>query len=739
VNFINPSLLWGLGLLALPVLIHLINLLRHRRVPWAAMEFLLESQRRNSTWIKLKQLLLLLLRMTAVAAVVLLVAQPIGCNQLGRFLGGRKTQHIVLLDDSFSMADRWANTSAFDEAKKVIERIGDELSRQPMSQTFTLLRFSRAGRAADGSPADFYDERVGSDFGQRLRDRLSGMRPSQRAVGPDAALRAADGWIDKEKDEDRVVYLISDFRMRDWQESDEMAKTLARLDAAGAQLRLINCVDAPHANLAITSLEPLRGTRAAGTTFEMAVTVTNFGGSAAEAVPVVLQEDGRVRPSLTIDRIAPGESETQRFNVYFETAGEHTIGASISSDPLAFDNLRFSIVDLPPIVPVLLIDGDRDQLHARYLATALAPGSPVKTGVDPRIESPGYLNNKPLDKFQAIYLLDVGRLDPPAIDALEKYVQAGGGLGVFLGENCRPAFYNELYHDGAGLFPLPLLAKTQLLVDRLEKGPDLEVTDHPIFRVFAGERNSYLGAVNVEYYMAAPRRWSPDSKSTVHVLARLRNQAPLCVAKKYGEGRVVVFTTTAAPTWNNWARNPSYVVAMLELQSYLAAPPSLDANRIVGTPIELELDPGRYQPEVRLLAPTERVGEPSAEAATQVMGAAPQQGGKNLRAVFPESSTSGIHELQLTTTDNKVEVRRLAFNVDADEGNLTTMGADELRSKLEGIAYEYRDAADFRIGSQDLAGTNLSQWMLYMLVAILVGEQALAYSASYHPAREAVR
>lgn len=743
-NFTNPSLLWGLALIAVPVLIHLINLLRHRRVPWAAMEFLLESQRRNSTWIKLKQLLLLLLRMAVVAGVVLMIAQPIGCSQLGRFLGGRKTQHIVLVDDSFSMADRWANTSAFDEAKKVIERIGDELSRQPMSQTFTLLRFSRAGRAADGSPADFYEERVGSDFGQRLRERLRGMRPSQRAVGPDAALRAADGWIDKEQDEDRVVYLLSDYRLRDWQEADDIAKTLARLDAAKAQLRLINCVDAPHSNLAITDLEPMRGTRAAGTPFYMAVTVTNFGSEPAEAVPVVLQEDGRTRPSLTIDRIGPGESETRRFSVYFEMAGEHTIGAAISSDPLSTDNLRFAIVDLPASVPVLLIDGDREQIHARYLAAALAPGGAVKTGIDPRLESPAYLNNKPLDKFQAIYLLDVGHLDPPAIDALQKYVEQGGGLGVFLGENCRPAFYNDkLYREGEGLFPLPLLAKTQLLVDRLEKGPDMEVSDHPIFRVFAGERNSYLAAVNVEHYLAAPRRWSPGAKSATHVLARLRNQAPLCVEKKFGEGRVVAFTTTAAPTWNNWARNPSFVVAMLELQSYLASPPTLDANRIVGTSIELELDPGRYQSEVRLLAPTERAElddkRDAADSSAQVTTATRQEGGKGLRAAFPEATTSGIHELQLSTTDNKVEVRRLAFNVEADEGDLATVGAEELRVKLEGVAYEFRDAADFRIGSQDLAGTNLSQWMLYLIVGILIGEQALAYSASYHPAKETAR
>jgi hypothetical protein len=205
----------------------------------------------------------------------------------------------------------------------------------------------------------------------------------------------------------------------------------------------------------------------------------------------------------------------------------------------------------------------------------------------------------------------------------------------------------------------------------------------------------------------------------------------------------VAFTTTAAPLWNNWSRNPSFVVAMLEMQSYLATPPTVDANRVVGTPIELEFDPSHYQPEVRLLAPTD--GDPIAndsdapagttgDATTLATSAVPQDGGKGLRAAFPDASASGVYELQLKTADNKVEVRRLAFNVEADEGNLNTIGAEELRSKLQGVAYEYRQADEFRVGVQDLAGTNLSQWMVFLLVALLVGEQALAYSASYHPA-----
>ena len=67
---------WGLPFAAAPVIIHLINLLRHRVVRWPAMEFLLASQRKYRTRILLKQLLLLLLRILAIVGLALLFAQP---------------------------------------------------------------------------------------------------------------------------------------------------------------------------------------------------------------------------------------------------------------------------------------------------------------------------------------------------------------------------------------------------------------------------------------------------------------------------------------------------------------------------------------------------------------------------------------------------------------------------------------------------------------------------------------
>src|SRR3972149_1271494 len=128
-TFVHPLLLWGLPMVALPVLIHLINMMRHRRIQWAAMEFLLISQKKHRAWILLKQFLLLLLRMLAIAAIVLMVAQPLLHHRWGGLLGGTKTHHVILLDDSFSMSDHWDDTSAFEQGKRVIQRIGAEAAR----------------------------------------------------------------------------------------------------------------------------------------------------------------------------------------------------------------------------------------------------------------------------------------------------------------------------------------------------------------------------------------------------------------------------------------------------------------------------------------------------------------------------------------------------------------------------------------------------------------------------------
>ncbi len=740
-SFVHESLLWwGLPLVGLPILIHLINLMRHHRVPWAAMEFLLQSQKRHQKSILFKQLLLLLLRMAAIAAVVLMLAQPLVRNQWGAIFGGSKTHHVVLLDDSFSMSDHWADTSGFEQAKQVVGRLAAQAGHQDTPQIFTLLRFSLARRFARGTHPDLLEEPVDANFQAHLEKVLGPLRTSETAAEPQDALEAVDHLPPPSRDEDRVIYIVSDFRAKEWQEPVALRETLRHLDELGGQIHLVNCVDAMHQNLALAALRPGPGTRAAGVPLLVEVSVRNFGGASAHQVSVSLEEDGHARPAIVFEDVPAGKLVTRRFPVLFTTAGGHEITARLQTDAVATDNVRSLVIDVPKAVDVLVIDGDAKGQDAFFLATALAPGGKITSGLRPLIESPRYLRDHPLDPFETIYLLNIARLDPAEIAALEAYAKAGGGVGFFLGDLSRAEFFNtELYRDGQGLFPLPLAGPAELVVDRLEKSPDLEVTNHPIFSVFAGERNSFLSAVAINRYFAAQQDWAPASDSSTKIIARLRNKAPLAVEHEFGEGRVVAILTKASPletslgSWNNWGRdNPSYVVAMLEMQSYLSLARHPDTTRLVGTPLDVLLDEAQYLPQVRFLMPREAGGGSVAvDAGTSAAGHV---------ATLSDTDSSGIYRAQLTGTDGTQRVERFAFNVDPDEGDLRQLDQEQLANQLNGIRYQFQQAGDIHYNPQQLAGFNLSQSLLYLLIALLLAEQLLAYAASYHPsAKEGTR
>src|SRR5436305_4512833 len=104
--FLNPGFLAMAGaLVSVPIIIHLINRMRFKRVRWAAMEFLLKSQKRNRRRLIIEQLLLLLMRCALVLMAALLASRYLGFSFA--FLEPQNSLHVVVIDDTLSMADRW--------------------------------------------------------------------------------------------------------------------------------------------------------------------------------------------------------------------------------------------------------------------------------------------------------------------------------------------------------------------------------------------------------------------------------------------------------------------------------------------------------------------------------------------------------------------------------------------------------------------------------------------------------
>lgn len=737
-SFLFPTLLTvGLPLIAVPILIHLINLRRQQRIKWAAMQFLLESQRRNRRWILLKQLLLLATRMAVIALLVMMLAHLMLRNEWMSLLGRGTTHHLVLLDDSYSMSDRWDEATAFSEAKRAVQAIVDQAQAQSDTQLITLLRFSEAARLSAGAQPKVFNEQVSETFRGRLESLLAAWDVSETDVGPADALKAVPRLPLEDSEQTLILYLVTDFRARQFATATEIRKLLGDLgeDENVAQIHLVRCVREARPNLAITSLVPESGVRAAGVEMWMSVTVANYGDAPARGVTVQLEQDGDALPALALDDILPRDELTHKFRVQFAGIGAHSLVASLGADAVELDNRRYYACDLPAARPVLIIDGSKDGRGGRELSLALAPGGNTRTGWQPHVEPPSFLADvERLNQQAAVCLTDVPRLADDELAALEDYVRSGGGAAFFVGADTDRSYYNErFFANGQGLFPVPLKLPNQLLDSGDEGLADLEVAEHPLFQVLAGRRNGFLPLVMIDYYYALPDDWTPAGDKSVNVVASLRNNAPLVVEKKYGDGRVVAQLTklssgdTPLGKWSNWSLNPAFPVLANELVSYLSATRQIDPLQQVGDDLVVSIDEEKYEPTARFLLPAE--GPTRAEVPVD---ASPAKG--RLTAKLEDVAVSGVYEVQLQPLQGDLEAREYAVNVAPGEGDLALEPATELTRQLAGVDFQMHDAADMALDSQQIAGFQMSDALLVALIVLLVAEQLFAYMASYHVA-----
>ena len=129
-SFLNPFLLFGIGAVAAPILIHLMMKRQLKRVVWAAMRFLQASVQRNEQRMRIENLLLLLLRCALLILLALALARPalhtLGLGVLAQPGAGSETA-VIAIDNSYSMSQTDGVASRFDNARKAAEEIVDAL------------------------------------------------------------------------------------------------------------------------------------------------------------------------------------------------------------------------------------------------------------------------------------------------------------------------------------------------------------------------------------------------------------------------------------------------------------------------------------------------------------------------------------------------------------------------------------------------------------------------------------
>lgn len=210
-TFLQPTLLLALPLAALPVIIHLIHLYRRRQVKWAAMIFLLAAQRMNKGLSRLRQILILALRVLAVAAIIFVITRPLAGGWLG-LTGGAPDSVLILLDRSASMEQQNLATGV---SKRVagLRNLAKAINDAVGTRSRLVLLDSALGKAETIAKAD------------ALLD-LPQTEATDTAADIPALLQGALDYITTNKTGRTDVWLLSDLQQSDWDASGGRWETL---------------------------------------------------------------------------------------------------------------------------------------------------------------------------------------------------------------------------------------------------------------------------------------------------------------------------------------------------------------------------------------------------------------------------------------------------------------------------------------------------------------------------------
>jgi uncharacterized membrane protein len=710
--FVHPGFAaFAFAAAAIPVVIHLVNRRRYKRVVWAAMPFLLAAGKTSVRRRRIEQWMLLVLRALLIGMFCLALARPFFQNTVFASVSGTRMHHVILLDNSASMAALKGSGGSgpvqtrFDEAsgrvESFLERIG---SRDGVSVVTTAMP------AAELLGEATYDRR-------RISDVLQEIKLTQRAGDWAGAFRLAGAVLSASDSApgNQSLHLFTDVQATELKGLGVDAIEDAIGDGVGGRRRVVMIHDvggpgSDSGNLAVVGLASMTALTGTEIPSRLSARVANFSSATSRGLSLRVYGNDQLLRTMTVSDVPVGGEREVSFSLQFSSQGTQAVRVALDgadSDALSIDDDRVYSVEVLEAMPLLAVDGVAGQRDGAitgsvdYLVTALSAGGrgsrsglfDVKTITD--IE----LSTEVLNEYRVIVLSNLRRLDDGTWSRLREYVEQGGGLLVFPGDQVLAARQGSAHSWQSG-GPLPVSLDE---VIELPAGEDLgfayEDFSHPLMAEFSGAPDISLFRVRGRRMM----RVSYDP-AVAAVPLRYENGEPAIVVAAMGQGRVAYVNTSADMSWSNLPAKGDFVSLMHNLVSYLSGGEGRRRNVAVGESVVVGLSARESSLEITAL-PCRVARETGGDGMTLRVGPLEEAG------VCTVSIGGRATHFAGQLAERESDLRQ------ADQDML----AEKFGDRFEIVAQEQLDSRSGLRTSAETGG-----WMLAAVFLLLMGEVWLA-------------
>ena len=694
--FLHPVYLFGLIAASLPVVIHLLNRRRIKRIRFPAVRFLLLSQKRISRTKRLRHWILLALRTFAVLVLVLLLARPIFQTGVGLFAGGGPSSIAVVLDNSLSM--RWSRDGeGFKQAKEAAARLFASLGAGDRSALIPT-------NAASKEPARLKREKE-----VLLRD-LEGAKTGDGSADFAPALSRAYELL-REPAAQKEIWIVTDTALTDW---DRFSLSAVKQYDPLIPLKIIKVGQKEATpNAAIKEIKLGGRDVSAGLPIALHALVANFSDNEIKDLLVQLYIDDQPKEQKLVS-LAPRSETEVGFQFTLARPGSHHGAVTLKKERLAGNPSSYFTLQAQDKLKVLIVDGDPQTSlvlsETFFLSRALNPGESDGSPFLPTVTIPDALGTIALDSYQALVLCNVAAIPDSVLPRLREYLRQGGGLLIFLGDRVQAEDYDRKLFDVApSILPARLRDKRIVPASGPEKIERIDVK-HPALAPFSDPiLFESLKSTRVLGYF---RTDAPGASA----LIALGNGDPLALEKRVGPGRVILVSTSADRDWSDLPLKTAYLPLAQSLVSYLQAEKkgSFDTGIAVGGAKKFVLPPSYVGKSLRITLPDRKERE---------IGLAPEA--DNAAASFTENDLAGIYRVTAPpSADPQASVPPIyPVNPPFLESRLTSIGEPELAARFNPAR-----AQIISIDSLEKGGSrsDLSLPLLLALIVTLLSEGWLA-------------
>ena len=671
-SFLNPLFLLGVAALAAPVLVHLVRRTRARKVQFPALVFVRQIPQRTIRRRTLHNLFLLLLRCLAILLIVLAFTRPFFSGGSAAKETGTNGATVILIDTSLSMRRSQFFADAQRRAEGVVDdaRTGDQLAVLGFDKRYVVLN------------------RFSADKDQ-LRAGIRSIEAGWDGTDYEQALRGAESLLNETKSSGpRKIVLISDFHTAGWHPATASFKLgnateLQTIDVGGNN---------SEPNVAVTNVEA-RGVVYGQKYLEnLAVHVNNFSDTPRDRVQISFQINDQ-----TVDKreISLGSRDNRiiEFTNFNLTEGANRCAIEISSGDFAPDNHFYFTLKRDVPAKALIIEGaSRGRSDSLYLESALTTNDALPYTFT--LKTTGAVDPSGVAEYSLVILNDSGPISAALAQGLTKFVEAGGQLIIAIGPHTDVNSFNSSLDK---LSPVVLKEVVQTKANETVAITEVKF-DHPIFEIFR-ESGRLSSAQVIGYARSEPQ-------ATAAVLARFEDGSPTLVEWRKGKGRVLAFTTSLGPSWNDLPLTPAYLPFVHQMIRY-AGQREEGSWYGLGQTFMVKRDHGGAPPAI---------DTPSGVRLTETRSTAEGD-------VLVTAREPGFYRLRYSAQPDFA-----AINIDGVEGDFTKLNFAEFVAGLTGGAGNAEGGdASRNLSKEEVEGRQRIWWSLLLLaLLLLVTESVLA-------------